>query len=159
MEVFHPLLIISARVLADAEHAPRIDEAYRALAKLTRSGMRLLLTESEPDQWFPTRSSDDNVLVAQSRLQQRLEQEGGELDGFYYVPRSMLTQDRNRLGALTDILGRYGADADNAHLISASRAFLKTAQRLGINAYRMKKGAKDTDRLITTLKALPMHQR
>lgn len=159
MEVFHPLLIISAHVLADAEAAPRVDEAYRALAKLTRAGIRLLLTESEPDQWFPTRSSDDNVLVAQSRLQQRLEQEGGELDGFYYVPRSMLTQDRNRLGALTDILGRYGTEAGDAHLISSSRAFLKAAQRLGISTYRIKKGAHDTERLISTLKSLPRQRR
>ncbi len=154
MEIHHPLLVISARVLLEAEHSPRANEVFRRLANLSRTGTHLLLTEAEPDQWFPTRSSDDNVLSAQGRLQQRLQEMGGDLDGVYYVPRSVFTQDRNRLGALGDILVRYSTTADNTLLISSSKAFLKAAERISIGTHAIPKGDTGVESLIDILKEL-----
>ena len=128
----HPLLIVSCKVLLRAEDSPLGPTLFRRLAKLTRTGTHLLLTAAEPDQWFPTRGNIDNVLGAQGRLQGLLQDVGGELDGIYYVPRSVFTQDRKRTGALSDILKRYKSEPENAMLISSSKAFLKAGERLGI---------------------------
>lgn len=113
---------------------PRV---FRRLANLTRSGHHLLLTASEPDQWFPTRGNVDSVLSTQGRLLQQLQDAGGDLDGIYYVPRSVFTQDRKRSAALKDILQRYTTDGASATLISSSKAFIKAAQRLQIKTHSL----------------------
>lgn len=129
-ESSHPLLIVSCKVLELAETSPLAPRIFRLLGRKTREGAHLLLTASEPDQWFPTRSNKDSVLSRQSRLLERLQEAGGELDGVYYVPRSMFTQDRKRATALRDILRRYGAKPSDATLVSTSGAFLRAARRL-----------------------------
>jgi hypothetical protein len=148
--IHHPLLIVSCKLLLRVEGSAQKLTVFRRLANLTRSGTHLLLTASEPDQWFPTRNNVDNVLTAQGRLQAYLREAGGDFDGVYYVPRSMFTQDRNRLGALKDILSRYGAEAEHAQLITSSKAFAKAAGRLGIEARLMD----ETDEGITQFEVL-----
>lgn len=133
----HPLLIVSARLLLAAEQSAQGPTVFRRLANLTRSGSHLILTASEPDQWFPTRSNVDSVLGTQGRLLQQLQDAGGDLDGIYYVPRSVFTQDRKRSGALKDILHRYNVTGEQATLISSSKAFLKAGQKLGIKTFTM----------------------
>lgn len=135
--ITHPVLIISRKALQAAQERTAV---FRYLASLTRSGWHLLLTASEPGQWFPTRSSGDNVLTTQAHLQRLIQEHGGDIDGVYYVPKSGFTQDRNREGALGDIVVRYGNNPQNAHLISDSEPFLTVAGKLGINLLALPKG-------------------
>lgn len=153
-EQHHPLLIVSCKVLLCAERSPHGPTLFRKLANLTRSGTHLLLTAAEPDQWFPTRGNIDDVLGAQSRLQKLLQEVGGDLDGIYYVPRSVFTQDRKRAAALTDILGRYKTEAGDATLISSSKAFIKAADRLGIQTRTLDGGEEGMVQLRDVLDAL-----
>jgi hypothetical protein len=147
----HPLLIVSCKVLVQAENSPHGPALFRRLAKLTREGTHLLLTAAEPDQWFPTRGKEDSVLGTQGRLQSRLQEVGGDFDGIYYVPRSMFTQDRKRTAALEDILSRYKSEPHQARLVSQSRAFLKAAERLQIQTLAL---SKDDDGIERFLEAL-----
>lgn len=131
----HALLIISAKLLLHAEALPLGSAVFRKLAHLTRHGTHLLLTAAEPDQWFPTRGSVDDVLGTQGRLLEQLQDSGGDLDGIYYVPKSVFTQDRKRHGALKDIAKRYGADCSDISLVSSSKAFIKAARKLGMTTH------------------------
>lgn len=128
------LVIISRDALLAALQGEQDSALLRLVASLSRKGKRVILTAPEPDRWVPTRRNVDQALVDQQSLTLKIRAAGGDLDGVYYVPRSLLTQDRNRLGALKDILARYGADVDKAVLISASAPFLKAAENLGIQA-------------------------
>lgn len=151
----HPLLIISFKVLLRSEGSPLGPQIVRRLARLTREGVHLLLTASEPDQWFPTRGNADDVLGAQGRLQEQIVEVGGNLDGVYYVPRSVFTQDRKRAAALRDILGRYKVEAGEATLISSSRAFLKAADRLGLRTRTLEGGEAGMEQLDQLLEGFP----
>jgi hypothetical protein len=131
------LLIISRDALLDHEESPSSEEIFRLLAYFTRRGVNVLLTAPEPDHWVPTRGTVDAALDNQKRLQERIRAAGGEFEGVYYVPRSLLTQNRNREGALQDILKRYSLSAREATLISASIPFLKAASRLGIRTHEV----------------------
>lgn len=126
------LLIISRDTLLSAVQGDPGGSLLRMLATLGRSGTRVILTAPEPDRWVPTRRNVDQALIDQQRLTGDVRAAGGELDGVYYVARSLLTQDRNRLGALEDLLRRYGIPASEALLVSASAPFLKAAGSLGI---------------------------
>jgi hypothetical protein len=145
------LLIISRDLLLIADSAPDAPLIYRHLATLNRRGCSLLLTAPEPDQWVPTRGNVDNALQSQARLRDRIQQAGGDLDGIYYVPRSLLTQDRNRLGALQDILSRYGLGSSQALLLSNSVPFIKAAARLGIQAQAVAVDDRDCSDLLAQL--------
>jgi len=147
------LLLISCKLLRQAELQPQGSAVFRQLAKITRSGVHLLLTAAEPDQWFPTRGNTDDVLAMQGQLQQQLQDNGGDLDGIYYVPRSVFTQDRNRQGALTDILGRYGAEGEATILISHSKAFVKAAGRLGLRTLYVDLDDKTADAMLAAFKS------
>ncbi len=149
----HPLLIVSCKVLLQAETSPHGPALFRRLAKLTREGTRLLVTASEPDQWFPTRGKEDSVLGTQGRLQERLQEVGGDFDGIYYIPRSVFTQDRKRTTALRDILSRYQTEAGNARLVSQSRAFIKAAERLEIPILALSKDESAIEHLLEALDA------
>lgn len=149
----HPLLIVSGSVLTRAEDSPQGPALFRRLAKLTRQGTHLLVTASEPDQWFPTRGKQDSVLGTQARLQSQLQEVGGNFDGIYYVPRSVFTQDRKRTGALKDILSRYQIDASGARLVSQSRAFLKAAERLEIRTLAISKDPAGIERFLEALES------
>lgn len=142
-----PLLIISRNTLLRIEDSPRSAGVFRQLANLSRKGVYVLLTAPEPDHWLPTRGSVDNALSEQGRLQEAIHECGGDLDGVYYVPKSRFTQDRNREGALRDILARYGVSAQQAVLISSSKPFLRSAKRLGVPTHAVAKGEEGIDSL------------
>lgn len=126
------LVIISRNSLTAALDEDQSMEIFRALAGLSRRGHRIILTAPAPDRWVPTRKTVDGALESQRDLTQKARMEGADIEGVYYVPRSLLTQDRNREGALKDILARYRVSADRVTLISGSAPFLKAASRLSI---------------------------
>lgn len=152
--VTHRLILISRDSLLAAEDDAIGRRVFRRLANLTRQGHHVLLTAPEPDHWLPTRGNVDNALSDQGKLQQAVHDCGGDLDGVYYVPRSRFTQDRNRDGALQDILARYGVAADQALLISASRPFLRSGERLGIETCEILKGSAGAGALLDRLDSL-----
>lgn len=145
------LLIVSRNTLHEARENTTV---FRHLAGLSRRGWHLLLTASEPDQWFPTRKNEDNVLTAQAQLQALIQEFGGDIDGVYYVPRSELTQDRNREGALQDIMTRYTQKPENTHLVSSSRRFLLVAKKTGMHTHSMAKGEPGVSMLADCLEQL-----
>lgn len=127
-------LLLIGRDLLTGDSDPESDLGLRALATLNRGGVHLLLTAPQPDQWTPTRGTVDEALTAQTALQQRLKDFGAEFDGVYYVARSLFSQDRNRRGALENILQRYGLAPEDAMVLSSSRRFAATAEKMGIPA-------------------------
>lgn len=130
------LLLISRDCLQHLPHGDRT-RVCRILARLHRRGHYLLLTAAQPEPWAPTRGSVDQALDLQARLQDEIQSCGGEIDGVYYVPRSLFTQDRNRRGALNDIMQRYGVKPADVQLFSSSARFVGTARRMGIGAERV----------------------
>lgn len=128
------LIIISRDALLEALQGEDSRSIFRDMATLSRRGHRILLTAPEPDRWVPTRKTVDGALDSQRELTDLARTEGADIEGIYYVPRSLLTQDRNREGALTDILSRYARRPDQATLISSSPPFLRAAERLEIEA-------------------------
>jgi hypothetical protein len=79
---------------------------------------------------------------------------GGSIEGVYYVPRSLLTQDRNRQGALKDILKRFSVKASETALLSSSTPFIKAAERLDIKVFEIGTPDKEMGSLLAALKAL-----
>jgi hypothetical protein len=148
------LLLISRDNLLGVEQAPNAARVFRLLARLTRGSMHLLLTAPEPDHWFPTRGRVDHALQDQGRLSQRIQEAGGDLDGVYYVPRSLFTQDHNREQALRDILDRYGIAVSDTLLLSASAPFLKAAERLNIETREFTEDAAGAEQLEALLAVL-----
>ena len=146
------LLVISRDLLSSIEDASTSGFVFRQLANLNRRGVLMLLTASEPDHWVPTRGSVDDALEEQGRIQELMHQAGGEFDGVYYVARSLLTQDRNRTGALRDILRRYSMEAADATLLSNSKPFLKAAAREGINTLDISASSKGLSQLLEDIK-------
>ena len=117
--------------VADGEHNTRL---FRILARFTRQGYHLLATAPQPDQWSSSHGGPDDALLGPGSIRERLADAGGVLDGVYYDQRSLLTQKRNRVQALEDILQRYAANPDHCHLFSSSRKFVEVARELGIHA-------------------------
>ena len=150
------LLLISRDTLQAALDAtpdePSVQRIFRMLATLSRHGFHLLLTAPEPERWVPTRGNVDVALNSQNTLMERTRVAGGELEGVYYVPRSLLTQDRNREGALLDILKRYALQAGDATLLSSSAPFLKAAERLGLSIVEIIPPGKTGSTLVKELK-------
>lgn len=148
------LLMISRDVLLQIGSDDALEPLYRKLAYLHRIGFNLLVTAAAPDKWLPTRGNVDSVLKYQSSIQESMQSAGGEFDGVYYVPRSLLTQDRNRTGALEDILKRYAVSAHQATLISDSEPFLKAAARMGIHTLWVSALNTGADDLLAQLKSI-----
>jgi hypothetical protein len=146
------LLLISRKLLQDQDDDRPDDAVYRILAGFHRRGVNLLLTAPAPDAWKPTRGDPDTALALQGHIQNAVWEAGGEMDGVYYVRRSLFTQDRNRTGALNDILGRYHVKPDQAALISSSSAFLKAAGTLGIQCHHVSHEAGSKSSLLNLLK-------
>lgn len=108
------------------------ESLFRTLASLTRQGYHLLATAPQPDQWKGEHGSPDDALLGPNSIRMRLSEAGGVLDGVYYVRRSMLTQKRNRVDALNDMLKRYATTPENAILLSSSRSFVRAASNMGL---------------------------
>jgi hypothetical protein len=132
------LLISRDDILAvvDGEQDPRL---FRILARFTRQGYHLLATAPQPERWSSSHGGPDDALLGPGSIRERLTEAGGVLDGVYYVQRSLLTQKRNRVQALKDILQRYAASPDHCHLFSSSRKFVEVARELGIHASHLNK--------------------
>lgn len=128
------LLLISRDDILAATGTDEGDKAFRLMAALTRQGYHLLATAPQPETWKGEHGSPDDALLGPSSIRRRISDAGGTLDGVYYVRRSLLTQKRNRMAALQDILDRYKARADHTILLSSSKEFVKAAKRLGLQA-------------------------
>ena len=145
------LLLVSRddilKVIA-GEHDTRL---FRTLARFTHRGYHLLATAPQPDRWSSSHGGPDDTLLGPGSIRERLEDAGGVLGGVYYVQRSLLTQKRNRVQALQDILQRYAVNPDHCHLFSSSRKFVEVAGELGIHATRLRKECSLTTELKTLL--------
>ena len=128
------LLLISRDDIEDVVSDTRGDKLFRLLARFTRKGFHLLATAAQPDQWSEDHGGPDDALLGRESLRKRLADAGGTLDGVYYVPRSLLTQRRNREEALSDMMDRYGVKPEQCFLFSSSKKFVEVADSLGIRA-------------------------
>ena len=128
------LLMISRDDILRAADGDMGGPLYRTLARLTRLGFQLLATASQPDDWTRAHGGPDDALLGPQSIRKRLADAGGQMDGIYYVPRSLFTQKRNREQALRDIMKRYAIAAGHCHLFSSSGKFVEAAAELGIHA-------------------------
>lgn len=127
------ILISRDDILAHAQ-GDSGDRLFRLLSRLTRQGFQLLSTAPQPEEWY---SCHDEALLGPESIRKRLAESGGTLDGVYYIPRSSLTQRRNRQEALRDILERYNTGVKDCFLFSSSRKFVRAASQMGINATQL----------------------
>lgn len=116
---------------ADDEHTTRL---FRLLARFTRAGFHLLATAPQPDRWSASHGGPDDALLGPDSIRKRLADSGGVLDGVYYVPRSLLTQKRNRMEALEDMLLRFSVKPDQCFLFSSQKNYVNVAKELSIHA-------------------------
>ena len=128
------LLLISRDDILQATLESKETRLFRELARLTRGDFHLLATAPQPDRWSSSHGGPDDALLGPDSIRKRLSDAGGTLDGVYYVPRSLLTQKRNRVQALEDILRRYSVSAERCYLISSHKNFVRAANSLGIVA-------------------------
>jgi hypothetical protein len=148
------LLIISRDTLLDTIDLPAADKIFRVLAGVSRRGLHVLISAPEPERWVPTRGNVDNALHSQNIIMKRAAEAGGGIEGVYYVPRSLFTQDRNREGALRDIIKRYSVKAKETVLISSSTPFIKAALRLDIRSFEIALPGKSGLDLVKALEEL-----
>ena len=133
------LLLISRDDIVKASNEKRGSEIFRLLAGLTRRNFHLLATAPQPERFVSSHGGPDDALLGPNSIRKQISDEGGILDGVYYVPRSLLTQRRNREQALQDMLQRYSAKADHCYLLSSSKKFVNAAMELGIRGVRLDK--------------------
>jgi hypothetical protein len=127
------LLLISRDDILSASRSSRDTEIFNLLAQFTRQGFHLLATAPQPDHWSDNLGVPDDALLGPESIRKQLADAGGVLDGVYYVPRSLLTQKRNREEALLDMLKRYVLSPGRCHLLSSSKKFVQAAESLGIS--------------------------
>ena len=144
------LLLISRDDILNVVSGKQDSRLFRILARFTRQGYHLLATAPQPERWSTSHGGPDDALLGPGSIRERLADAGGVLDGVYYVQRSLLTQKRNRVQALQDILLRYAASPDHCHLFSSSRKFVDVARELGIHTTHLNRER----RLSTELKTL-----
>jgi len=123
---------------------------FRLLARFTRNGYHLLATASQPEKWSSKHGGPDEALLGPNSIRKHLADAGGALDGVYYVPRSLLTQRRNRVQALEDMLQRYAVSPDHCYLFSSAKNYVAVAKDLGIHGTHLNGKVK----LLSSLKAL-----
>lgn len=148
------LLMISRNDILEVAEGPDQKELFRLLAWLTRHGFHLLATAPMPDQgnsrerWL--KGGGDASLVGPESIRSKIDKAGGTLDGVYYVPRSLLTQHRNRINSLKDMMQRYAVAPDSSYLLSSSKKWVEAALELEIRA----KYLNDSCELIPELRGL-----
>jgi len=135
----HRLLLISRDDILDHLSVRKGNRLFRTLAQLSRGGFQLLATAPQPEHWSKEHGGPDDTLLGPESIRRRLSDVGGFLQGVYYVPRSLLTQKRNREEALRDMTERYSIEASHCHLYSSSRKFVDVANELGMNATHLDK--------------------
>lgn len=132
------LLMISRNDILEVAEGPEQKELFRLLAWLTRHGFHLLATAPMPDhvdsreRWL--KGGGDASLVGPESIRSRIDEAGGTLDGVYYVPRSLLTQHRNRIESLQDMMQRYAVSPEHCYLLSSSKKWVEAALELNIRA-------------------------
>jgi hypothetical protein len=84
------------------------------------------------ERWL--KGGGDASLVGPESIRSQIDEAGGTLDGVYYVPRSLLTQNRNRLSSLQDMMRRYAVSPASAYLFSSSKKWVDAALELEIQA-------------------------
>ena len=144
------LLLISRDDILNVVDGKQDTRLFRTLARFTRQGYQLLATAPQPERWS-AHGGPDSALLGPGSIRERLADAGGVLDGVYYVQRSLLTQKRNSIQALRDILQRYAAKPDHCHLFSSSGKFVEVATELGFHATHLSPERKLTDELKTLL--------
>jgi len=147
------LLMISRDDILRGSEGKRGDTLYRTLARLTRLGYQLLATAPQPDDWSRAHGGPDDALLGPQSIRKRLADVGGQIDGIYYVPRSLFTQKRNREQALRDIMRRYAIDAGQCYLFSSSGKFVEAAAELGIHATALERNGQLIQELAGLLKS------
>ena len=150
------LLLISRDDILNVVDSEPDTRLFRTLARFTHQGYHLLATAPQPDRWS-SHGGPDDALLGPGSIRERLADAGGVLDGVYYVQRSLLTQKRNRVQALRDILQRYAVNPDHCHLFSSSRKFVEVARELGIHATRLRRECSLTSELNTLLQESNPH--
>lgn len=148
------LILISRDDILSVKDRKTQRRLYRLLARLSRQGFSLLATAPQPDEWSSKQGGPDNALLGSDSIRRRLSDAGGLLDGIYYVPRSLMTQRRNRQQAFRDIMERYGLEARRIHLYSSSRKWAEMAGQLGINATYLGGGIDLTNELKALLESV-----
>jgi hypothetical protein len=128
------LLLISRDDILGVTLDKEVNKLFRTLARLTRGGFQLLATAPQPEDWSREHGGPDDALLGPESIRKRLADFGGTLEGVYYVPRSLLTQKRNREEALRDMMERYSIDPGYCFLYSSSQKFVDAALGLGIEA-------------------------
>lgn len=144
------LLLISRADILEATSGPDSQRLFRILARLNRGGYQLLATAPQPDHWTREQGGKADALLGPDSIRKQLADAGGFLEGVYFVPRSLLTQRRNRETALQDMMGRYAIQPENCYLFSSSEKFAAVARDLGIHATTLN----DQRKLMNELKKL-----
>lgn len=148
------LLMISRNDILEVAESPGQKELFRLIAWLTRHGYHLLATAAMPDHgnsresWL--KGGGDASLVGPESIRSRIDEAGGTLDGVYYVPRSLLTQHRNRIESLRDMMQRYSVSPASTYLFSSSKKWADAALELDIQATFLDKA----ERLLPELERL-----
>jgi len=132
-----PLLLISRRDLLASGDSPQSEALFRVLAELTRAGYHFVATASQPDEWSKTSTLSKRGQPGPKRIRDGLAEAGGILDGVYYIPQSLLTQQTRREEALTDLLRRFSTPADNCYLVSSNRKLVSAAKKLGMHSRKI----------------------
>lgn len=137
MNNHQPLLLISRRDLLASGDKPESEALFRVLAELTRAGYHFVATASQPDEWSKTSALSKRSQPGPRRIRDRLAEAGGILDGVYYIPQSLLTQQTRREEALKDLLQRFTTSAENCYLASSNRKLVSAARKLGIHSRKI----------------------
>ncbi len=146
------LLLISRDDILRVAAGPRGEQLYRLLARLTRGGYQLLATAPQPDRWTSKHGGPDDALLGPDSIREHLSNAGGQIDGMYYVPRSLLTQKRNREDALSDMMDRYSVEPESCFLLSSSRKFALAASEVGMHSVHLD----EEHLLMDELQSLPL---
>lgn len=148
-----PLLLVSRRDFIEASDGPEGDFVIRTVAELTRTGFHFVATASQPDEWSRNNAVSKRSRPGPKKIRDRLADAGGILDGVYYIPQSLLTQQTRREEALTDLLDRFATMAVDCYLASSNRKLISAASKLGINTLKISQKQSLGDHLDALLKA------
>ena len=130
-------MLISRRDLLAAGEGPGGDALIRSLAELTRVGFHFVATASQPDEWSRNSAVSKRSKPGPKRIRDQLAESGGILDGVYYIPQSLLTQQTQREDALTDLLQRFATSASDCYLFSSNRKLVSAGKKLGVNTRKI----------------------
>ena len=140
------LLLISRNDILEVSEGPESRKLFQLLSWLTRNGFHLMATAAMPDpnnsreRWL--KGGGDPSLFGPGSIRSKLDEAGGTLDGVYYVPRSFIAQNRNRIRSLDDVMKRYAVSPQITYLYSSSRKWAEAAEKLDIRSVCLAKPRK-----------------